>query len=104
MGARHSSRAQNSNEDFPPSRLSEQSSQHSGGSRNETRDPSGILSGRKLNGLAPNEPLTEDRAALDFARLYSDRLRYCHTSGSWFEWDGQLWRRDLTGTAAALRT
>jgi phage/plasmid-associated DNA primase len=58
-----------------------------------------FVSGRKLNGLAPNEPLTEDRAALDFAKLYSDRLRYCHTSGSWFEWDGQLWRRDLTGAA-----
>ena len=58
-----------------------------------------FVGGRKINGLAPNEPLTEDRAALDFARLYSDRLRYCHTSGSWFEWDGQLWRRDLTGTA-----
>ena len=61
--------------------------------------PAEFVSGRKLNGLAPNEPLTEDRAALDFARLYSDRLRYCHTSGSWLEWDGQLWRRDMTGTA-----
>jgi putative DNA primase/helicase len=61
--------------------------------------PAEFVSGRKLNGLAPNEPLTEDRAALDFTRLYSDRLRYCHTSGSWFEWDGQLWRRDMTGVA-----
>jgi len=46
-----------------------------------------------------NELITEDHAALEFARLYEGRLRYCHDTGSWFEWDGFLWRQNRTGIA-----
>ena len=43
--------------------------------------------------------VTEDSAAQRFARQYADRLRYCHNSGAWFEWDGVLWRQDRTRRA-----
>jgi putative DNA primase/helicase len=31
--------------------------------------------------------------------LYRDRLRYCHGAGSWYEWDGSLWRQHRTRLA-----
>ena len=31
--------------------------------------------------------LTEDNLALAFADQHQDKLRYCHTRGSWFAWD-----------------
>lgn len=37
---------------------------------------------------------SEDRFALVFERLHRNELRYCHTSGNWFFWDGNCWRRD----------
>jgi hypothetical protein len=46
-----------------------------------------------------NEPLSEDRAAIEFARLYGGRLRYCHDTGAWFQWDGAIWRQNGTGLA-----
>jgi putative DNA primase/helicase len=38
--------------------------------------------------------ITQDGVATIFAKHYADRLRYCHSTGSWFEFDGALWRRD----------
>ena len=46
-----------------------------------------------------NDILTEDSAALEFARLYADRLRYCHSIGAWFQWDGFAWRQNVTKLA-----
>lgn len=43
--------------------------------------------------------ITEDSVALEFARLYRNRLRYCHSHGSWFEWNGSIWQRNRTGLA-----
>src|SRR5208283_3052539 len=49
-------------------------------------------------GKAP-EVVTEDSAALEFADRYGDMLRYDHSEGAWFKFDGATWRRDGTGAA-----
>ena len=54
--------------------------------RRETRDLS-------------NELVTEDQAALEFTRLYSDRLRFDHDAGKWREWNGSIWQENRTGIA-----
>lgn len=46
-----------------------------------------------------NDILTEDSAALEFARLYADELRFCHDSGTWFQWSGSSWKPERTGLA-----
>jgi putative DNA primase/helicase len=46
-----------------------------------------------------NDLVTEDEAALRFAALYCDRLRYCHSHGAWFEWIGSIWKRNNVGIA-----
>lgn len=33
------------------------------------------------------------------AVLFGDALRYCHTRGKWFCWDGQRWESDVIGVA-----
>ena len=38
--------------------------------------------------------LTEDGIALAFTAAFHNDLRYCHTTGAWFEWSGKAWRRD----------
>ncbi|UFN48120.1 phage/plasmid primase, P4 family [Roseomonas sp. OT10] len=38
--------------------------------------------------------LTEHGVALAFTRQFRDRLRYCHSTGAWFEWAGTHWRQD----------
>ena len=43
--------------------------------------------------------VTEDQAAVRFARQYQGRLRFCHDHGTWFEWDGAIWRKNITGLA-----
>jgi putative DNA primase/helicase len=43
--------------------------------------------------------ITEDSAACQFAELYRNRLRYCHDTGAWFEWDGSIWQPNRTGMA-----
>lgn len=48
-----------------------------------------------LDGFA----LTEDGVALAFAAKFKDALRYCHHSGSWFQWGGSTWRREETKLA-----
>jgi putative DNA primase/helicase len=54
---------------------------------------------RKPNGLGSNDLITEDQAAIEFARRYAGRLRYCHDAGSWYEWNGAIWRQNRTGVA-----
>jgi putative DNA primase/helicase len=43
--------------------------------------------------------VTEDGAAQRFVEMYADKLRYCHTTGAWFEWDGISWKQDTKGLA-----
>jgi putative DNA primase/helicase len=43
-----------------------------------------------------NELVTEDSAALEFARLYEGRLRFDHDAGKWREWTGSIWRENKT--------
>lgn len=43
--------------------------------------------------------VTEDAAAVRFGALYAGRLRYCHDTGAWFEWDGVSWRQNRVGLA-----
>jgi putative DNA primase/helicase len=45
---------------------------------------------------------TEDNAALHFANLYKNHLRYCHSTGAWFVWETNIWRQDRTGIALQL--
>jgi putative DNA primase/helicase len=40
--------------------------------------------------------LTEDYAAERFAERFAGRFRYCHSTGAWFEWDSNIWRRIRT--------
>lgn len=47
---------------------------------------------------APNSP-TEDALALIFADKRRNQLRYCHDTGSWFTWNGVMWRRETTALA-----
>src|SRR5829696_4961517 len=46
--------------------------------------------------------VTEDSAAQEFAARYSARLRYCHSTRAWFEWDGVRWCQNMTGRAFQL--
>jgi putative DNA primase/helicase len=43
--------------------------------------------------------ITQDGIAAIFAKRYADRLRYCHSTPAWFEFDGARWRRDETNRA-----
>ena len=38
--------------------------------------------------------LTQDGIAEIFASRYEGRLRYCHHTGAWFEFDGMCWKQD----------
>ena len=40
--------------------------------------------------------LTEDYAAERFAERFAGCFRHCHSTGAWFEWDGNIWRRIRT--------
>jgi len=43
--------------------------------------------------------LSEDGIAEAFAQDYGERLRFDHTQGKWFAWDGSLWTRNDTELA-----
>ncbi|TGD94937.1 hypothetical protein EU555_30500 [Methylobacterium nonmethylotrophicum] len=58
----------------------------SGGSQH-----SGVPSRKRTVPAGP--VVTEDSAAVHFAALHAGRLRYCHDTGAWFEWDGAAWRQ-----------
>lgn len=44
-------------------------------------------------------PLTEDGVARVFAKQYADQLRFCHSTGRWFQWTGARWQREETQLA-----
>lgn len=48
-----------------------------------------------VNGQA----ITEDDAANAFAFKYQHQLAYCHDQGSWFQFDGSIWRAQRTPLA-----
>jgi putative DNA primase/helicase len=43
--------------------------------------------------------ITEDGAACLFAAAHADSLRFCHSTGAWYEWNGSAWRLDQTERA-----
>jgi putative DNA primase/helicase len=45
--------------------------------------------------------LTEHGVALAFAQRHRDDLRYCHTIGKWYVWNGNHWARNTTKVAFA---
>lgn len=58
---------------------------------------------KRLEQLLSGGPidLSEDGIALEFARRHAQQLRYCHSTGAWFEWTGSYWRKDETDRAFA---
>jgi putative DNA primase/helicase len=46
--------------------------------------------------------LTEDEIALGLVERYVNRLRYCHSSGRWFTWNGNNWQVDTTRQASEV--
>jgi putative DNA primase/helicase len=61
--------------------------------------PAEIISSRRLEPSPLNDIVTEDSAAVDFVELHRDDLRYCHSTGAWFRWNGVTWSKDDTGAA-----
>jgi putative DNA primase/helicase len=49
--------------------------------------------------IDPGVELTEDAIAEEFAQTCVDKLRFDHTRGKWFVWDGSRWRRNDTELA-----
>jgi putative DNA primase/helicase len=47
----------------------------------------------------PNDIVTEDSAAQRFVELHGQDLRFCHSTGSWYRWNGVYWSKDQTGIA-----
>ena len=43
--------------------------------------------------------ITEDSIALRFSEIFADKLRYCHSTGAWFEWNDVVWRKNETKIA-----
>src|SRR5258705_8495221 len=35
--------------------------------------------------------ITEDAVASRFVDLFADKLRYCYSTGAWFEWNDVIW-------------
>jgi putative DNA primase/helicase len=43
----------------------------------------------------PNDnTATEDSVALQFAEEHAGKLKYCHQTGAWFVWNGNIWHKD----------
>src|SRR6516165_10964904 len=49
--------------------------------------------------LIPNDTVTEDSAAQHFVQLHGDKLRFCHSHGKWFHWNGFYWEINHTSLA-----
>ncbi len=55
------------------------------------------------SGSGNNVPLiSEDEAGLLFAEQYRGRLKFCADHGTWFRWDGHIWRQNKNGLAFHL--
>ena len=61
-------------------------------------EPTSVLPSLRAR-RSSNEIVTEDSGALEFARLYADRLRFDHDAGVWREWTGSIWRESKKGLA-----
>jgi putative DNA primase/helicase len=48
------------------------------------------------------EHLTDLGNARRFARQYEHEVRYCHTTATWYLWDGRRWHPDLDGQTVRL--
>jgi putative DNA primase/helicase len=57
------------------------------------------LVGLETSAPLSNELVTEDQAAIEFARRYAGSLRFCHDAGTWYEWTGSIWKQNRTGLA-----
>lgn len=58
-----------------------------------------IFPSRRLEPAQPNEIVTEDSAANCFIEQHGDELRYCHSLGRWYRWNGFVWSIDRKGIA-----
>lgn len=47
-------------------------------------------------------PLAEDDLAVRFVAKHRGNMRYCHDSGKWYSWNGQIWQREETQEAIDL--
>ena len=54
----------------------------------------GAAEPRSLLRAANADIVTEDSVATRFVEERGKELRYCHSSGAWFRWDGNIWRKD----------
>ncbi|WP_017667662.1 phage/plasmid primase, P4 family [Sandarakinorhabdus sp. AAP62] len=54
---------------------------------------------RDASARLDDQEISEDLVARHFTNEYGDRLRFCHSSGVWFEWDGVRWKPDTTQMA-----
>src|SRR3954467_5223709 len=52
-----------------------------------------------LHHLTPNDIVTEDSAARQFVELHGEKLRFCHSHGKWFRWNGFYWEINDTSLA-----
>jgi len=66
--------------------------------RNTAPAQTNALAAKEVTSVKSNELVTEDSAALEFARRYDGKLRYDHDAGEWFQFDGNIWRHNKTGT------
>ncbi|WP_342726080.1 phage/plasmid primase, P4 family [Bradyrhizobium sp. B097] len=73
------------------------------GSQRDDVYPDAIRNNRTMpragSASVSNDIVTEDSAAQEFIDLHGESLRYCHTRGSWFYWNGVCWKQDGTGRA-----
>jgi P4 family phage/plasmid primase-like protien len=70
----------------------------------DPRDMSDIkAASKRTQHTAPPElggfDLNEDGIALAFVEKHKDALRYCHSTGKWFWWDGTRWLKEETKLA-----
>jgi putative DNA primase/helicase len=66
---------------------------------NNTNDAVELQGG---GGAVAADALTEDAAALAFVSKRGDDIKYCHSTRSWFCWDGSRWQQDKKGLTFQL--
>ena len=64
--------------------------------------PADMFTSRRLEPPQQSEGVNEDSAAVRFVAQYGEDLRFCHSIGSWFRWNGCNWSLDQTGLAFQL--
>lgn len=56
----------------------------------------------QLEPAARYRDVTEDQAAVAFAKAYAGQIRFDHTRKSWFYWTGSHWKPDTDASVPAL--